>query len=57
MVLIKINNKSISTAFFFNALFTAVTFAVILVFNDYTIDSYFSNGKRQGGLAISILRL
>ncbi|MGK3740358.1 MAG: hypothetical protein ACI90V_007208 [Bacillariaceae sp.] len=30
---------------------------VVLVFNDYTIDSYFSNGKRQGGLAISILRL
>ena len=38
MALIKINNKNIATAFFFNALFTAVTFAVILVFNDYIDD-------------------
>ena len=40
MSLIKINNNDMTTAFFFNALFTAVTFAVILVFNDYVDDEF-----------------
>ena len=40
MSVIKINNNDMTTAFFFNALFTAVTFAVILVFNDYVDDEF-----------------
>ena len=39
MSLFKFNYKHHGTAFFFNALFTAVTFAIILVFNDQ-LDKY-----------------
>ena len=39
MAIFKFNYKQHSTAFFFNALFTAVTFATILVFND-KVDDY-----------------
>jgi hypothetical protein len=39
MALFKFNYKHHGTAFFFNALFTAVTFAIILVFNDQ-LDKY-----------------
>jgi len=39
MALFKFNYKEHTTAFFFNALFTAVTFATILVFND-KVDDY-----------------
>jgi hypothetical protein len=39
MVFFKVNNKDTHVAFFFNAFFTAVTFAVILVFNDF-VDDY-----------------
>ena len=39
MALFKFNHKHRGTAFFFNALFTAVTFAIILVFNDQ-LDKY-----------------
>ena len=30
----KFNQRDMNTAFFFNALFTAITFAIVLVFND-----------------------
>jgi len=36
----KFNQKDMNTAFFFNALFTAVTFAIVLVFNDFIEDEY-----------------
>ena len=39
MALFKFNYKDHKTAFFFNALFTAVSFAAILVFNDQ-VDTY-----------------
>ena len=39
MAIFKFNYREHTTAFFFNALFTAVTFATILVFNDY-VDKY-----------------
>ena len=39
MAIFYFNHKKPSVAFFFNAFFTAVTFAVILVFND-KIDDY-----------------
>ena len=39
MAVFYFNHKKPSVAFFFNAFFTAVTFAVILVFND-NIDDY-----------------
>ena len=39
MAIFKFNYREHSTAFFFNALFTAVTFATILVFND-KVDDY-----------------
>ena len=39
MAIFKFNYKEHTTAFFFNALFTAVTFAAILVFNDQ-VDTY-----------------
>ena len=39
MALLKFNYKDHKTAFFFNALFTAVSFAAILVFNDQ-VDTY-----------------
>ena len=39
MALVKFNYKDHKTAFFFNALFTAVSFAAILVFNDQ-VDTY-----------------
>ena len=42
MALFKFNQKHHGTAFFFNALFTAVTFAIILVFNDQ-LDKYLEN--------------
>ena len=42
MALFKFNYKHRGTAFFFNALFTAVTFAIILVFNDQ-LDKYLAN--------------
>ena len=42
MTLFKFNYKHRPTSFFFNALFTAVTFAIILVFNDQP-DKYLAN--------------
>ena len=50
MALYKVNHNNPSIAFFFNALFTAVTFSVILVFNDY-VDDYLhklDNSKCKG---------
>ena len=44
MALFKFNQKHHGTAFFFNALFTAVTFAIILVFNDQ-LDKYLEKMK------------
>ena len=54
MVLIKINNKNATTAFFFNALFTAVTFAVILVFNDY-VDDEFKHLKEKLSVPVKVM--
>ena len=40
MAIFKVNNKHQGTSFFLNALFTAITFAVVLVFNDLIEDYY-----------------
>ena len=53
MALIKINNNNPTTAFFFNALFTAVTFAVILVFNDY-VDDEFKDIKEKLSVPVKV---
>ena len=42
MSIFKVNNKHQGTSFFLNALFTAITFAVVLVFNDL-IDDYYKH--------------
>ncbi len=49
MALYKVNHNNPSIAFFFNALFTAVTFSVILVFNDY-VDDYLHKLELQDNI-------
>lgn len=44
MALFKFNYENRKTAFFFNALFTAVTFTIILIFNDQ-VDKYLEKQK------------
>ena len=44
MAIFKFNYEHRGTSFFFNALFTSVTFAIILVFNDQ-LDKYLEQQK------------
>ena len=42
--LINLNHKNHNNAFFFNALYSAVIFAVVLIFNDY-VDKFLDKKK------------
>ena len=50
MAIFKFNYEHRGTSFFFNALFTSVTFAIILVFNDQ-LDKYLEQQKYFSDLA------
>jgi uncharacterized membrane protein len=45
--LIKINHKTSMTAFFFNALYTSITFGFMFIINDYIDDNILDRNEKK----------